>query len=66
MVCPDCQGLGFIKVPGMCEVSCPTCEGLGVLDDTPALNHCSACGEPLNDGQRWCEEHRAAELFEPK
>jgi RecJ-like exonuclease len=78
MICPQCAGNGFIQLSGategtvssqyplveLSEMNCPTCEGQGELSDVPALNHCPACGEPLRDEQRWCDEHRAAGLFE--
>jgi hypothetical protein len=38
MICPECEGLRSIDVPGMAGVSCPTCEGLGELSDVPALH----------------------------
>jgi DnaJ-class molecular chaperone len=78
MICPQCAGNGFILLHGEPdswetsqspfaqerEVNCPTCEGQGELSDTPALNHCPACGEPLDEGQGWCDEHKAAGLLE--
>jgi NMD protein affecting ribosome stability and mRNA decay len=64
MVCPQCNGKRFSEVLGMSEVFCPTCEGLGELPDVPALNHCPACGKPIREDQRWCDEHKEAERFE--
>jgi predicted amidophosphoribosyltransferase len=78
MICYECAGNGYILLPGEPdlwetsqnpfaqerEVNCPTCEGQGELSDEPALNHCPACGEPLKDEQRWCDDHRAAGLLE--
>lgn len=73
MICPECSGNGFIKLPQMSdpwaarqipEVNCPTCEGQGKLSNAPAEQHCPTCGEPLEDGQGWCDEHRAAGLLE--
>jgi hypothetical protein len=40
------------------EIDCPTCEGQGELSDEPVLHHCPAYGEPLKDGQIWCDEHK--------
>jgi hypothetical protein len=42
------------------EIDCPTCEGQGELSDEPVLHHCPAYGEPLKDGQIWCDEHKTA------
>jgi DnaJ-class molecular chaperone len=78
MICPQCAGNGFIQLSeaiegtvssqyplaNRSEMNCPTCEGQGELSDIPALKHCPACGEPLYDGQSWCEEHQAAGLLE--
>ncbi len=78
MICPDCGGNGFIKISGTSpdwesnqnaqekEITCPTCEGEGdgEIPATPAAKHCPACGEPLKGEQTWCDEHKAAALFE--
>jgi DnaJ-class molecular chaperone len=71
MICPQCAGNGFVQIPSMqesdqspFEINCPTCEGQGELSDVPVLNHCPACGDPLKDGQVWCDDHRAAGLLE--
>lgn len=77
MICPECSGNGFIKLAttnsleasqlsftDLAEIDCPTCEGQGELSDDPALKHCPACGEPLEVGQAWCNEHKLAELWE--
>ena len=71
MICPECNGNGFIQIPSMwesnqspftnmIEINCPTCEGDGELPDTAAAKHCLACGEPINAGQDWCAEHKGA------
>ena len=59
MICPECNGNGYIRIPGK-EINCPTCEGDGELPDTPAAKHCPACGEPISEGQDWCNEHKGA------
>jgi RecJ-like exonuclease len=38
MICPECNGNGFIKIPEK-EINCPTCEGDGELSDTPSSKH---------------------------
>ncbi|MBD2019228.1 hypothetical protein H6F43_03405 [Leptolyngbya sp. FACHB-36] len=72
--CPECDGERrlFIKwdegfwseetPPAGAPIPCPTCEGTGT--DEP-VNHCAACGEPIKFGDRWCEQHQLATLFEP-
>ncbi|NJM67813.1 MAG: hypothetical protein HC851_20170 [Acaryochloris sp. RU_4_1] len=78
MICPECNGNGYICIPGTPdpwetsqnpytnekEINCSTCEGQGELPDEMPSNYCSACGEPIAAGQRWCEEHRGAEDYE--
>jgi DnaJ-class molecular chaperone len=77
MICPECCGNGFIKIPGdpdpwetshtpfskEIELNCPTCEGQGKIPDTPPEKHCPACGEPLDADQIWCEQHQGAALI---
>jgi RecJ-like exonuclease len=72
MICPNCHGNGYIKIPGTSnnweinqnaqekEINCPTCEGDGEISDTPAAKHCHACGEPIEKDQDWCDEHKGA------
>lgn len=71
MICPECNGNGFIQIPSMwesnqspftnmIEINCPTCEGDGEIPATPAAKHCLACGEPISEGQDWCNEHKGA------
>jgi RecJ-like exonuclease len=78
MICYECQGNGFIRIPGLPdpfetsqnpfanekEINCSTCEGNGELPDTPHTKYCSACGEPIGEDQDWCEEHKAAAFIE--
>jgi hypothetical protein len=77
MICPEYQGNVYIRIPGSPdpwetsqnpfandrEIICPTCEGYGKISDTPAAKHCPACGEPLREGQDWCDDHSAAASF---
>jgi DnaJ-class molecular chaperone len=66
MICPECHGNGFIKIPEK-EINCPTCEGDGELPDTTLhAKHCPACGEPIGEDQDWCEEHKAAAFIKMK
>jgi RecJ-like exonuclease len=63
MICPECNGNGFIKIPEK-EINCPTCEGDGELSDTPSSKHYPACGEPIGKDENWCDEHHAAAFVE--
>jgi RecJ-like exonuclease len=76
MICPECDGKGFIRILGQPdswetsqnpfanekEITCPTCEGDGELPDTPAIKRCLACGEPIAADRDWCDEHKDAAL----
>lgn len=66
MICPECEGVGFITITGVKGlISCPTCEGEGELPDEAPTGHCPACGEPLfNKDQKWCDFHASAEQLE--
>lgn len=78
MICYECNGNGFIRIPGIPdpfetsqnpfanekEITCPTCEGQGELADSPNVQHCSACGEPIAQDREWCDEHYAALFIE--
>lgn len=78
MICPECNGNGFIRIPGLPdpfetsqkpfanekEITCPTCEGQGEFADKPNAKHCSACGEPIGEDRDWCDEHREAAFIE--
>lgn len=61
MICPECNGLAISQLPNGGVIGCPTCEGMGELHGFPATNWCPACGEPIPDDRRWCDEHRLAD-----
>jgi predicted nucleic acid-binding Zn ribbon protein len=75
MICLECNGNGFIKIPktpedweaGLnlfaheSEMNCPTCEGDGELPDIPRSKHCPTCGESIDEGKDWCDEHKGAD-----
>ena len=68
MKCSQCDGIGQVHisaVPGVhqqYDTICPACDGSGELPEKAAFpNNCLACGEPIPEGQKYCNFHRQAE-----